>query len=188
MPSGMPTNRSRTVVPRWTGRQLRLPAGRLHPARQDGVTIVELAIVMAIVLILIGAGYYMFASARTAGYSKSIATSARAYSDAITAFRLDHRRVPVLGDSNDWPVTNAGPVDLVGKPLIRGGVPEAVDTGLTGIDSTASSASTGTRGRIIYERINDQQYRLIVFVGDSTAGFEEYCQIGNGVAPGTPTC
>lgn len=161
-------------------------AGRVDLRSQSGFTLVELGVVMVIVGILMAGGAYMMLSGRKATAARSIATAANAYSDAVNAFRLEHRRVPTLGAVGEWPDAGQGPLDALGKPFIRGGVPSAVADGVATL-SDDPSAAAGSRGRITYVRVSDQTYRLVVEIADDS-GFTVYCEVGNEVSPGSNTC
>ena len=155
---------------------------------QGGFSLIELMIVMSIIAVLLAIGGNMLLHARQDSAARSVAAAAQTYSQAVSTFRLDHRRLPVIGAAQDWPTAANGPLDAFAKPYIRSGAPEAIQNGVAGIgDTQASATAPQGSGAIVYTRSDTQRYRITVFV-DRGNGVEEYCQVGTDLATGAKTC
>jgi type II secretory pathway pseudopilin PulG len=119
------------------------------PGSENGFALLELIVVMAIIIILMGLGVLGIQNARSTGSLALAISTARAYEQAIDRFAAAHGgRVPAVG--TDWPTTAEGaargPVaDVMGtKRFFMRSVPESVqsDRVLVGV-GTAPTAPAG---------------------------------------------
>lgn len=107
--------------------------------REDGITLIEVMIVIVIVAILMSIAVPAFTTSRHTANSKLVRTTAASYREAIDAFTLDRSgRVPDTADANQWPASAiaAGPLEPVNDP--RTGLPR------TYLRGTPTSVSDGT--------------------------------------------
>lgn len=146
------------------------PRARHQLARNDsGFTLLEVIIVVVIVGILLGIFMVTMGSGRRAGAHSQAVAVAKTYQGAVEQFQSDHGgRVPKsVGDSEDWPVAEEGPVLTWGSekhPYLKNGPPEAVTDKTVGVDDAGVGSAY-----IMYEATpagdTPTSYTITVFSG-----------------------
>lgn len=198
-------------------------ARRVRDAR--GFSLVEIVVVMVIMGILMAIVVPTFFGARKTAYTKTTIAAASAYATAIESYRLDHgNQVPfdpdhppsstrtddffgcTVDNPSCWPLNGRrfGPLDLIGRPYLRGGAPEQMSrTATTGgylyLSDTFTSAPDGggthgcpTTGRkkgcIAYQALTATTYTLRVYVWTTKPGPAHWvfkCRFSNGTGGNT---
>jgi prepilin-type N-terminal cleavage/methylation domain-containing protein len=169
-------------------------AGRSAGAER-GVTLIEVIIVLLIIAILAAIVLAGKNSTKRAGAVSAARAAGASYNDAIEAFVRDHGgRTPVWNNGNDWPSTPPagsgvsggagglwGPINAGarGKPYLDK-IPEAVQGGrVVVVSSGTSTSSPGLRSRVVYNRISDREYALLVQRATSSS-WATVCEFGTG--------
>ena len=157
--------------------------------RSDGFTLIELVMVMIILAILIAMSMPYLLGSKNAVRFKSTVTAARAYDDAVSAYKLQNRdRNPVEGTAQ-W-AGNEGPIDVLNRPYLRGGVPETVDSRQVKLDFGTAGPPTGNyHGQVVYRRFDNFQYAFLVRVKEKGT-WKDKCTVSNVSSPplGVPAC
>jgi type II secretory pathway pseudopilin PulG len=167
------------------------------PARrrtgERGVGLVEVVVVLVIIAVTLGMVFSGRNSSQRAGSVTVGRAAAASYKDAIEAFRRDHGgRTPVWGSAADWPATPPASSGVTGGsggswgPLNQGArmrpyldvIPEAITDRRVVLVGGASSLTPMTvRARVVYDRIDERRYRLILQRSDGDA-WVAVCRFG----------
>lgn len=156
----------------------------MRTSNASGFTLVEVIIAMVLISILLAVAIpTLRGSQKTANFKQALGVGLT-YDDAVKAFQSSHGgRAPVFGTA-DWPVAIRGPVSL-GKPHLRGGVPEAVSNRTHGVLVAGSLAAGATdkHSVVVYQRTaggpaSATAYRITVYREGET---QPACYLGDGV-------
>lgn len=148
------------------------PQRRQRASSADGgFGLVELLIVMVIIAVLMAVAATAMQASKRAARLKQAVAAAHAYNESISAYMLEHGNQPPRTGRRgrrEWPILVNGPIDMVGRPYLRGGVPEQVARWHAGNDPRGTQLRTrgrGVAGRTVirYVRGVAPNYTLIVY-------------------------
>lgn len=152
-------------------------------ASDDGITLIEVMIVLVIVGILMGASTIAFQAARKGGASREARSVALIYQDAVDAYADDHRNVTPSGDITRLQRPS-------GKLYLRNGPPESVSDGTAVVANSAPT--TGGRATVwvrYHRHPGNLAYWLVAYSRPSAnpgSPFRPVCYASNTLDAPTP--
>lgn len=158
---------------------------------------------MIIIGIMLALVLPRFTGARKTADKGNAETAALALGQAIGAFQLDHGgRVPA-GGTKDWPKLEQGPIDLSGRPYLRGAHITHFTDGTIQLEAGGQTTplKSGAVARVVYTPLSSGAantpavgYRMLVHLAEKGAmSPTPACQITDGsvqgaTLPGLRTC
>ncbi|MCW2950486.1 MAG: hypothetical protein JWN41_1499 [Thermoleophilia bacterium] len=178
--------------------EARVGCNRMESRAEGGFSMIEMIVVIAMIAILSSVAVTMFVKAKSNSYEKQTLAAGASYAGAIASFKLDHEgRAPALGNSNDWPTANGGPIMLTSnaagrQPYIRSGAPDAVLNGSITVSAAAPTAGGLQRGWLQYISKNGgRSYELAVFTrpnANTAWPLAPTCSFGDAIDPAHARC